>query len=127
LERPDKQKLIDISDRWIASKDRDHLVLRAVEMHVGDPLGKEQNFVFPVGFALLRQPDGGAPGLVYYRIQDHLRRMGLGRKGLRRLQEKYPGMYVDMPQDLGSIIRDSDPALLQSLWHLALWATPKEK
>lgn len=122
-----RDRLIEISNGWIAAGDRDPLVLRTLEMRVGDPLGQEKDFVFPVGFALLGRPTDGSTSLVYYRIQDHLRRMGLGRRGLRELQETYPGIYIDMPSTLGRIIRESNPGLLQSLWHLVLWATPKDR
>jgi hypothetical protein len=106
-------------------------LVQPLEMRVDDPFGKEPDFVFPVGFALLEfKENEKAHGLTYYRIQDHLRRMGLGREGLRKLQKTYPGIYVDMPHDLTRIIHEANPAQLQSLWHLVHWrnsqATEKE-
>jgi hypothetical protein len=106
--------------------------VQPLEMRVSDPFGKELDFVFPVGFALLEKSEdekGSSPeySLTYYRIQDHLRRMGLGRKGLRKLQEKYQGIYIDMPSGLTRIIREADPAQIQNLWHLVLWSNPAER
>ena len=124
----DKEQLAARANAWIGESGRDQLVVQPLEMHVSDPFGIQEDFVFPVGFALVRKPEHKVPhGLVYYRIQDHLRRMGLGRKGLSKLQETFPDMVVDMPPALNRIIQEADPALLQNLWHLVLWATPTEK
>lgn len=124
----DKDQLITRANAWIGNRERDRLMVQPLEMRVSDPFGVQSDFVFPVGFALLQETsEENTYGLVYYRIQDHLRRMGLGRKGLRTLQETYPRMVVDMPPALGRIIHEADPALLQNLWHLVLWASPTEK
>jgi hypothetical protein len=124
----DQDQLVARANAWIGNNEHDRLMVQPLEMRVSDPFDVQADFVFPVGFALMHKPKGNsAHGLVYYRIQDHLRRMGLGRKGLRALQESYPHMVVDMPPDLGRIIQEADPALLQNLWHLVLWASSSEK
>ncbi|MEJ2592101.1 MAG: hypothetical protein P8178_11995 [Candidatus Thiodiazotropha sp.] len=48
--------------------------------------GHETALEFPVGFALIATDDQGRRLLVYYRIQDHLRNMGLGHRGLAALK-----------------------------------------
>jgi hypothetical protein len=45
---------------------------------------KEQKLKFPIGFALVADYLS-QPKLVYFRIQDHLRRIGLARAALRKL------------------------------------------
>jgi hypothetical protein len=129
-EETDKARLLAGANAWIANPGSARLMLQVLEIRVSDPFGKEKDFVFPVGFALLTRPVAGKPwGLVYYRIQDHLRRMGLGRKGMRKLQEHYrdEGILVDMPPTLDGIIAEADPALLQSLWHLVLSNSPQRE
>lgn len=129
-EKTDKARLLAGANGWIANTGSHRLMLQVLELRVSDPFGKEKDFVFPVGFALLARPVAGKPwGLVYYRIQDHLRRMGLGRKGMRKLQESYrdEGILVDMPPTLDGIIAEADPALLQSLWHLVLSSSPQKE
>ena len=128
LEDMDKDLLVERSNEWMAIKGRKQLVVQPLEMRISDPSGKEKDFVFPVGFALLGEPDSkGVRSLVYYRIQDHLRRMGLGRGGLQKLRGAYGDLRVDMPAGLDMIIREADPAVLQHLWHLALWTAPSEE
>lgn len=123
----DKDRLAMRANAWIGGRGQGELLVQPLEMRVSDPFGIQEDFVFPVGFALLRKAEAEtAYTLAYYRIQDHLRRMGLGRKGLRALLETYPGMAVDMPPNLERIIHEANPALLQSLWHLVLWASPTE-
>jgi peptidoglycan hydrolase-like protein with peptidoglycan-binding domain len=99
------------------------LRVRLLEMHVSDPFGKEGDFAFPVGFALLETAAAGTDcRLVYFRIQDHLRHMGLGRKGLRKLMMEYPKISLGMPQALEHLIREATPLKLQNLWHLVMWS-----
>lgn len=103
--------------------DAPRLRVRLLEIHVGDPSGKDGDVVFPVGFALLATDAAGADcRLVYFRIQDHLRHMGLGRKGLRRLMLEYPDIALGMPPELEKIIPEATPLKLQNLWHLVLWS-----
>jgi hypothetical protein len=132
LESLNKDRIAEHANNWIRSHNNIRLLVQPLEMRVSDPFGKELDFVFPVGFALLEKSEdekGSSPeySLTYYRIQDHLRRMGLGRKGLRKLQEKYQGIYIDMPSGLTRIIREADPAQIQNLWHLVLWSNPAER
>ncbi|WIM04759.1 MAG: peptidoglycan-binding protein [Candidatus Nitricoxidivorans perseverans] len=127
----DQKALAARAEQWVAEAGRE-LVIQPLEIRVSDPSGKQEKFVFPVGFALLaprsRLRGGLSPqgkpafDLVYYRIRDHLRRVGLGREGLRKLRAGYGEVYVDMPPTLGKLIREADPDLLQHLWHLDLWA-----
>jgi hypothetical protein len=132
LESLNKDRIAEHANNWIRSQNNIRLLVQPLEMRVSDPFGKEPDFVFPVGFALLEKSEdekGSSPeySLTYYRIQDHLRRMGLGRKGLRKLQEKYPDIYIDMPPGLTRIIHEADPAQLQNLWHLVRWSNPQDK
>jgi len=128
LESLDKDRITEIANQWIRSQNSMRFLVQPLEMRVSDPFGKEPDFVFPVGFGLLKKSETGPEySLAYYRIQDHLRRMGLGRKGLRKLQEKYPGIYVDPPLGLTRIIHEADPDQLQNLWHLVLWSNPQDK
>jgi hypothetical protein len=128
LEGLSKDNIAEQASQWIRSQDSKRFLVQPLEMRVDDPFGKEPDFVFPVGFALLQyMADEKAHGLTYYRIQDHLRRMGLGREGLRELQERYPGIYVDMPHGLTRIIHEANPAQLQSLWHLVHWSNSQTK
>ncbi|MEO8158090.1 MAG: hypothetical protein ABI648_09865 [Betaproteobacteria bacterium] len=62
--------------------------VRRGEDKPADPDASE--LVFPVGLALTR---GGA--IVFFRIQDHLRNMGLGRQALERLFETYKELTID--------------------------------
>ena len=63
----------------------------------------EQGLYFPFGFAVLAkiecppQPDE-RPKLVYLRVQDHLRRMGLARKALECLVSDHPELEIDLKQ-----------------------------
>lgn len=56
-----------------------------IEISTGEPESKSPTF--PVGIILLRTPDepDAAPQIAYFRVRDHLRRMGLARRGLYQL------------------------------------------
>lgn len=125
----DRTALVEVTDRWLAGAGRGRLELQVMEVRVADPSGKERTFAFQVGFALLdKARDSKAErGLVYYRVQDHLRRMGLGRAGLARLQEAWPALYVDMPAGLVRLIPEAAPGLLQNLWHMVRWSRAAEQ
>lgn len=136
LECLTKDQIDELAKQWIRSQNGVQLLVQPLEIRVSDPCGKEQDFVFPVGFALLEKSDDGkkqspekSPGynLAYYRIQDHLRSMGLGREGLRKLHNKYPGIYLDNPLDLTRIIHEADTTRLNNLWHLVLWSNAAER
>ncbi len=128
LESLNKDRIAEIANQWIRSQSSMQLQVQPLEIRVSDPFGKEPDFEFPVGFGLLKKSDTGPEySLAYYRIQDHLRRMGLGREGLRKLQEKYTGIYVDLPLGLTRVIHEAEPDKLQNLWHLVLWSNPAAK
>ena len=61
----------------------------------------DENLVFPFAFAILANTHWPPevpqqPKLVYLRVQNHLRRMGLARKGLRALLGDRPGLEIDL-------------------------------
>ena len=120
----DPDGIAEKANAWIGDNLKDmRLRIHLLEMHVSDPSGKERDIAFPVGFALLEMGAAGTEcRLVYFRIQDHLRRMGLGREGLRKLQMEYPKITLGMPQALEQIISEATPLKLQNLWHLVLWS-----
>lgn len=120
----DPDGIAAIAAAWIRDNPNGmRLQVRLLEMHVGDPFGQEGDFAFPVGFTLLETDAAGTDcRLVYFRIQDHLRHMGLGRKGLRELMMEYPQISLGMPQALEHLIREATPLKLQNLWHLVLWS-----
>ena len=64
-----------------------------------DPLEDNASFRFNFGFAVLRQAssdsDPSEKALIYYRVQSHLRKMGLGRRGLLALFSKYPSLELE--------------------------------
>jgi len=83
-------------------------------------------FTYPFAFALIEQIEQSTDHsedqsrLVYYRVQDHLRDTGLGRKGLAVLQEK--GQVTDLlreasvKDEITKRIPDADYAALSRLW-----------
>lgn len=120
----DPDGIAAIANAWIRDNPNAmRLRVRILEMHVSDPFGKEGDFAFPVGFTLLESDAAGTEcRLVYFRIQNHLRHMGLGRKGLRQLMMEYPQLTLGMPKELEQIISEATPLKLQNLWHLVLWS-----
>lgn len=65
------------------------------------PKRGKRNLNFPFGFAILAQTlleDDKAPveRLVYFRVQDHLRRMGLARDGLAEMIGKRQTLEIDL-------------------------------
>lgn len=103
----DVDKIAEIANDWIYNNLNNRpLRIRLLEMHVSDPVGKEKDFVFPVGFVLLETDATETEWhLVYIRIQDHLRQVGLGRKSLQKLNIE--------PYKLGQIIREGKPIKLE--------------
>jgi hypothetical protein len=63
-----------------------------------------EDLVFPFAFAILSntrwppEDQRQQPKLVYFRVQNHLRRMGLARKGLKALLTDRPGLEIDLQQ-----------------------------
>jgi hypothetical protein len=66
---------------------RDALQLDRVEVVVSNPQEATKSIRLPVGLAITVATATGNE-LVFFRIQDHLRRMGLARVALRKLIEK---------------------------------------
>jgi hypothetical protein len=70
----------------------DRVVPLVMELDIGLAEGEEEagrdesamTLSFPVGFALIHRH-----AIVYFRIQDHLRGMGMARRGLQRLHEQF--------------------------------------
>jgi hypothetical protein len=66
--------------------------------HAPDATPQKRNLHFPFGFAILARTDPkGAHKLVYFRVQDHVRKMGLARQALEKIIECEPeGLEVDL-------------------------------
>ena len=96
-----------------------------LRLAVPNPLQPQAQAVplYTFAFALVqRLPAQGTPAhfeLVYYRVQDHLRRTNLGRAGLVQLCRRYSGLVLGQRRFPGTI-RDLEPELdtesLQRLW-----------
>ncbi len=71
------------------------------ELMVGSALSAppgQKSFGFPVAFAVVRPPatPDGPPGLRYFRVADHLQRMGLGWRVTNQLLQSYPDLELDI-------------------------------
>jgi hypothetical protein len=53
---------------------------------------------FGFGFAILNVEKQNPPALLYLRVQDHLRTMGLARRALEALMQKTPGLVTDLKE-----------------------------
>lgn len=95
-------------------------------------------FEFPVGFAVVdgrpRRVDEDeneenriGVQLRYFRIRDHLRRMGLGRRGLEELWRSNSSIQAKVPRDINQLIDEADAARLGRLWHSVLAAVPGQE
>ncbi len=87
-------------ERVLARKiinDRKAVVTHLFSFHliVKNPLDESQQKKFSFGFALMNDNK-----ITYFRIQDHLRNMGLGRQALKRLIEHLKGKYGLQPEEL---------------------------
>jgi hypothetical protein len=96
--------------------------IRQLWLQVKDPFAGEGEviFEFPFAFALI-EPGADARRLSYYRVQDHLRSMGLGRQGLILLHAKAiaKGLAEWSEVDTNEIrtrIPEANLPALQSLW-----------
>jgi len=58
---------------------------------LGANLGSTPALTFNVGFALVATGGNGRARLIFFRIQDHMRKMGLARGALRALLAEYDG------------------------------------
>jgi hypothetical protein len=111
------------------------LYVAPMELLVSDPMGKVQDFRFHFGFALLELPVDGSgklelmplpaksPRLVYYRVQDHLRNMGMGRAGLGAVIRRYPKLGIQLPPRLEELIAEVEVDRMNRLWYSVLWAS----
>jgi hypothetical protein len=92
VERGLAESLIPVEQRFGATESpslcRFEMVIRYPAMEPGATDVELLRFHF--GFALLR-----GDSLVYFRIQDHLRRMGLARQAMCKLVERVPGLTAD--------------------------------
>jgi Domain of Unknown Function (DUF1080)/Patatin-like phospholipase len=69
--------------------------------HAQPATSQKRNLHFPFGFAILARTDWpredeGAHKLVYFRVQDHVRKMGLARQALEQMLEREPTLEVDL-------------------------------
>jgi hypothetical protein len=69
--------------------------------HAPPATPQKRNLHFPFGFAILARTDwprkaGGTHKLVYFRVQDHLRRMGLARQALGQIIERKSELEVEL-------------------------------
>lgn len=93
-----------------------------LSLQVISPFSSEDRvaFAFPFAFALV-DSIGGKRVLVYFRVRDHLRGIGLGRKGLAVLLKERKVRDI-VPLDrlaqkrVSAVIREADYATLHRLW-----------
>ena len=89
------------------------------EMHLFDlsvfnPINPDDQIKFHFGLALT----DAAASIIYYRVQDHLRQMGLGGNALKKLIQKRPDICrysAAMLQTAGADLRASSPTLAQEI------------
>ncbi len=98
------------------------LSVAQLSLRVISPFKKdeEEAFAFPFAFALI-DARAGERELIYYRVRDHLREIGLGRKGLAVLlddnkAEKVTELDKTKQESLSTVIREADYPALQRLW-----------
>jgi hypothetical protein len=85
---------------------------------------QNRNLHFPFGFAILARTDwprkaGGTHKLVYFRVQDHVRKMGLARQALEQIIEDEPGLEVDLKKmhpDACEVPSEKDRSRFSSLF-----------
>ena len=74
---------------------------RIVRLEITPHSSRKQDLDFPFGFAILARTEGpqrlsGPHKLVYLRVQDHLRRMGLARQALKALLAADNELQIDL-------------------------------
>jgi hypothetical protein len=80
------------------------------ELIVQNILDRNEEKIFNYGFALIKKSQDGINELIQFRVQDHLRGMGLGRNALREMVKNYNvGRLYDIKCKPG-IIKQIDPA-----------------
>lgn len=94
-----------------------------IQIEVSDPTGADGSkaFQFTVGFGLIYDDT-----LMYFRVQDHLRKMGLARRGLRQLMDTEQrglklGAANDLPQQLPEPLTAAQELRLRQLFHSVLY------
>ena len=80
-----------------------------------EPDEREGLFGFTFGVAVLHPGAGDHPGLVYLRVRDHLRKLGLGRRALRHLIRDQHAVWPPEPLDDKQLARVSPEADLERL------------
>jgi len=93
------RSVIDALRRAGEIADRDTVVRFSLVIRGGArSLADAKSFGFPVAFAVLRQAPGAEAGwrLRYFRVADHLQRMGLGWRVTLALLAAYPRTELDM-------------------------------
>jgi hypothetical protein len=112
-----------------AIADLEVLPLRLAVPNPLQPQVTDRSGLYTFAFALIRcraEKVPEQPGkvlmkyeLVFYRVQNHLRRTSLGREGLIQLRRRYPGLQLLPEQPSPAILKlepDLDVAGLQRLW-----------
>lgn len=93
----------------------------------------EHGFQFQIGFALIEGsfPLEGIKGnerkLKFFRIRDHLRQMGLGRRGIEALWREQSNLLFEVPSGISSVIDEADCQHLDWLWQSMLTAVPHQE
>ena len=80
---PFEKKIVENFKR---EKDYRFKTLYLFKLKVADPIELRNHKTFHFGFALVNAENK----IIFFRIQDHLRKMGLGRMALKKLVESYP-------------------------------------
>jgi hypothetical protein len=93
------------------------LSLQVISPFQGD---NRAEFGFPFAFALV-EVNGGKRVLLYYRVRDHLRGIGLGRRGLAVMLEEnrveeVVALEGTAQARVSTVIREADYLALHRLW-----------
>jgi hypothetical protein len=97
---------------------------RVVRLEITPQSSRKQDLDFPFGFAILARTEGpqrlsGPHKLVYLRVQDHLRRMGLARQALKELLAADNELQIDLKKmhpDAPEVPGDEDRGRLLRLF-----------
>jgi len=96
-------KLLFIFNPGLAASARLLRLELTPDPHAPKATPQERNLHFPFGFAILARTDwsGGEPKgahkLVYFRVQDHVRKMGLARQALEQIIKSEPsGLELEL-------------------------------
>jgi hypothetical protein len=64
-------------------------------LSVKNVINADEKFEFNYGFAFLEEKDNNKHKIIFFRVQDHLRGMGLGRNTLRKLKEDFKVVEIE--------------------------------